>query len=654
MRRRDFLRTTVAGSSLGLSGCTDRLGSVAPGESDGSDRIGVTDRWLTDSEGNRVVLRGVSVVDPWWGVEHADERGRDYWETLRLATDSERGWHTRVLRVPILPRTVQNVGIETLAADYLDRVVEIAAEQDAYLIVDYQAVERYDTAAVDERVRSFWGTVASRYADEEHVLYELFSEPGEPASDSIETWRTWKEIAEPWVDLVRNDAPETPIIVGSPRWSSLTKYAAREPFEDDNLLYSAHIYPSWSRSDWEETFGDPALEVPVFVTEWGYTNGETDAAESYLIGTTDGWGSPFRQWLDGHTNVSWCATTFDSRRQPRMFDTDWDLLGGNDHPGELVKDWLAERREDHLVGSVDGGSKVGNTPGEPPRAPPNLRVERVWQRSADLAWDAAPDPDGDRIVQYRVTVDGEFPEILRGSDRHIEITGLEPNHTHDVAVTAVDEHGLESPPARTTIQTPDLHGPITTLPRVGATPRVDDASAWERDDPRPLTKQVWGEYAGSDLDAEWQGLWDDRALYVRVAVVDSTPNTDSGSVRQNDHIEVFVDLDDSNQFVYDGEDDLHLLVGRGDGRPIPGPNSAPIADSLTVDRAGSDEAWTALITVPWDAYEVTPEPGAHVGIDVQAVDDVDGGGVDAKFAWFSDSGESWENPREIPVARLGE
>lgn len=153
----------------------------------------------------------MNVVNPWWGETYADAHGKDFWDTVRLATDETEGWYTDVIRVPAPPDMIAEAGLETMVEEYLDRVVELTRERGVYVLLDYHAVARYDTTEMDTRLREFWNLVAPRYAEESHVLYELFNEPTRPAGEGLDSWLTWRETAQPWVDLVRDHAPETPI-----------------------------------------------------------------------------------------------------------------------------------------------------------------------------------------------------------------------------------------------------------------------------------------------------------------------------------------------------------------------------------------------------------------------------------------------------------
>jgi|GEM_PF-2398739 len=647
MRRRRFLSGVAAGSLGGVAGCGRLSGSGGGSDARGPPRLSVDGRWLTDPAGGRVVLRGVNAPGPVWGTERAEARGKGYRETLELATDAEAGWYSRVLRIPATPQTLDDVGVERFASEYLDEAVALAAERGVYLLIDYHATERYDTDAVDDRLRSFWGTVAPRYADESHVLYELFNEPTEPATGGIEAWRTWKTHAEPWVAFVRERAPETPVVVGSPRWSSLTAYAAEEPFADDNVVYSAHVYPSWEPETWEPTFGDPALSVPVFVTEWGYVD-DTNV-DPHFAATTASWGQPFRQWLTGHDNVSWCARAFDSQWVPPMFDTEWTLRGGDRYMGELVKRWLAAERDDHWPpAGADAPTATPAPTGRPPDPPESLGLSMVGETTATVVWVAPNDPDGDRIVQYRVALDGGDPQIVRGSRQSHELRGLQPGHPYTVRITAVDERGRESQPATAAFTTGAPAEAAATVPVTEDSPTVDRVAedAWSTADPHPIDTRAWAE-TDSDTTGEWRALWDDRALYVLVSVTDE-------AVLDHDAVELYLDLDHSQGREYDDTDDLQLVVEAGSGRAVTGVHSAT-ADPVDSQATETVDGWRVEFEVPWRAYGATPLPGYRFGMDVHVVDDVEGGvRRDAKVVWYDESDDVWETPAAMATVELGD
>lgn len=639
MRRRTFLSGTAA-ASVGLAGCLSlQDGRERTTTESGPPRLHVEGRWLVDPDGQRVTLLGVNVTDPWWGDTYADLRGKGYWDTLDLATDDDAGWHTDVVRVPVEPRSIREVGVETMTEEYIDRVVERTRERGRYVIIDYHAIERYDTQIIDERLRRFWNHVGPRYAEESHVLYELFNEPTEPRGNGRETWQRWRETAQPWLDLLREQAPETPIIVGSPAWSSMVRFAPENPFEGGNLLYSAHLFPSTNKAFWEPQFGDPAFDVPVFVDEWGYIDDEHTGIEPHMIGTTDGWGRPFRAWLDSHPNVHWTAWVFDSEWMPRMFDHEWNLLGGNDHMGVFTREWLADRS--------DTNPRAPDETGEPPTAP-SVEVGAVESTTATVTWQH--DTDGPPIAQFRVTVADREPQLLRGARESVTVRGLAPAETYEVSVVAVDGYGNRSPPGRATVET--ASATATTVPAAGSSPSIDDGlgGAWTQTTPHELGNWAIEPTGAGDLAAEWRALWDETALSVVVSIADDDRNTDAAEVWRNDAAELYLDLDNSRAASYDGHDDLQLVFPRAGGVQA-GSNSAPVADGVEVATVEIDGGWRVETAVPWAAYEVDPSAGDRIGFDVHVIDG--GGESRSKRAWAAESDVAWENPRAFGVVELG-
>lgn len=302
-------------------------------------RLHVDGRWLRDPNGDTVTLRGLNTVDPWWGDEHQNLRGAAYTETLTRITDTDRGWHPRVVRVPY-QHSVRSLGVQRTITEYMRPIVDRLKRRGCYAIIDFHRIERWDTNTIDAELREFWNAVAPAFADDENVLFEMFNEPTEPYGNGQTDWTAWKETAEPWVDLIRSHAPDTPIIVGSPRWSSYTKFARTAPFSDENVLYSTHIYPQHYETYDMDAIAAVADEYPVFMTEWGYTD-EQDTPE-HIVGTTSGYGRQMRSFLTDHPNMSWTAWCADSVWEPRMFDTDGELLGGDAHMGEFTKEFLSE------------------------------------------------------------------------------------------------------------------------------------------------------------------------------------------------------------------------------------------------------------------------------------------------------------------------
>jgi hypothetical protein len=614
---------------------------------------------LVDPNGNEVVLRGVNTADPWWADTYSDQRGNDYAATLDLATDRGAGWCPRVVRIPCQPNSVASEGVEGFAEDYLDSAIETCRERGVYAIVDYHTIERYDTDDVDRRIREFWETIAPRYAEESHVLYELFNEPTEPYGNGLDSWNRWRETAQPWVDLVREAAPETPIIVGSPQWTSLTRFAPEAPFEGDDLVYAGHIYPSDGPDSWEPNYGTPAEDVPVMITEWGYLSVQGQGHDPHMMGTTSGWAEPFRSWLTTHANVGWAAWCFDSVWDPQMFTDDWDLLGGEHYMGRFTKEWLYETRNaaGPAITAFDDVAEPDEPDDEtPPDPPEGVSVTTVSTRSAGLTWDHATD-DETSVALYTVYADGQPAVRVGEKTTSTTVTGLQSESTVELRVTATDTAGNESTrsdPVTVTTDEPTVHAQV---PRASEAPALDGRTtdgAWSAATPHPLETALVGREVGeSDLSATWRALWDDRALYVAVTVTDDSVTADSDAAWQDDSVEVYVDADNSKRSEYDGENDFQFVVPYGAESVSTGGASPAPGDTEHAQRQTPD-GWQLELRFPWSAGGVSPEAGDFVGFDVHVNDDDDGGERDAKIAWFASEDDAWQNPQLFANVELVE
>ncbi|WP_436929473.1 glycoside hydrolase family 5 protein [Halosimplex halobium] len=393
--RRTFLRTAAgAGAATALG-----VGITGSAAADG-----IPTPWLhrdgnliRDPSDNKVVLRGVNVPDA--KRMNVKDFRPDADETIERATSADEGWYSRIVRLPIQPTDVgghdpggippvpgfSQSQLERYVENHLRPAVDTCAEQNVYCIVDYHRhrgrddEHAYTSEGIDEELQMFWETVAPEFADESHVLFEVYNEPIHPYQghyepnvdvapnddEAIETWNTWREAAQPWVDTIREHAPRNLVLIGSPRWSQWTYQAPRNEFDGDNLAYTGHVYGHQNLRPLSEYFGTPAEEVPVFMTEFGW--GEHGA--DYVTGTADDEGREFLDFFADY-DVHWQVWCFDSKWRPAMLDHDWSVK----EYGEFWRDELAAHRdEDVPAGEVDTGTDDDTptaTPTDTPTATP--------------------------------------------------------------------------------------------------------------------------------------------------------------------------------------------------------------------------------------------------------------------------------------------
>lgn len=304
---------------------TDQM--IVPG------RLHVDGRFLKDDAGNTVILRGVNVPDP--RQLNNKRRIRPGITALKLVEKAVLDYHAQVIRLPIQPdgdkwlSTIERR--EKYFQDHVDPVVKYLTNLGIYVILDFHLVSDY--AGLWPKVAEFWNFFAPKFKDNPYVLYEILSDPINP-----DDWNTWvTEIARPAVELIREHAPHNLIVVGGPARCSHMNGAAQNPVPGENILYSAHIFPDQSPEMWQRNFGAVMEKFPLFVTAWGYENGLHTKEKDR--GTTTAHGIPFSEWLNAN-QLSWTAWVFDFEWGPRMFDKNWNLLGGENGLGVLVRDLL--------------------------------------------------------------------------------------------------------------------------------------------------------------------------------------------------------------------------------------------------------------------------------------------------------------------------
>ncbi|WP_207591304.1 cellulase family glycosylhydrolase [Halomontanus rarus] len=475
--RRTFMKAASAGAGALAFGSASMSGLASAEPQIPTPRLQVEGNLITDPEGNQVTLRGVNIIDPKRADTLAPTRGKNAVQTVEMLTDKGNGWHTHVVRIPIQPQDIgEHEGgtaaqppafteseLEDYLENHLDPVIETCRERGVYAIVDYHRhwhesggaydaeetlywakLQDQDPSAsvawddveeqmdqlvpnpeLQDEVNMFWDVVAPRYADDEHVHYEVYNEPTQPGmwgptdNEAVQSlWSTWIDTAQPWVDTIREHAPETLLMMGSPGWTASPEGALIEPFDDDNMAYTYHVYPGHAASSetawgddptWDNsgsTIGSVHEEHPVVVTEFGWQNG---ADSDLLDGTVSGYGEPIVEWMEEHDGIHWTAWCADIWWTPKMFERgfeiqssessghpyedpvpthceelpcEWDLLGADvgaydDYMGAFIKDTLEEYQDDGVPAGEVAGPGDGSESGDDSLVSVDLSADQI-------------------------------------------------------------------------------------------------------------------------------------------------------------------------------------------------------------------------------------------------------------------------------------
>ena len=225
-------------------------------------RLSVRKGQLVDRNGKAVQLKGVSSHGLSWYPQYMNEQAfrtmRDKWgvQIVRLAmyTAEYNGYCTS--------DAANQKKLRTQIYDAVDAAEKLGM----YVIIDWHILSDGNPKTYQAQAKKFFRTMAKRYADADHVIYEICNEP-----NSGTTWKQIKSYAVPVIKAIRKYDKDGIVLVGTPTWSQDINQAAASPIKGyDNLMYTLHFYADTHR-DWLRERLERALKagLPVFVTEYG-------------------------------------------------------------------------------------------------------------------------------------------------------------------------------------------------------------------------------------------------------------------------------------------------------------------------------------------------------------------------------------------------
>ena len=325
----------------------------------------VEGKWIKDSSSNNITLHGVATgdLDAIYKGDRSHMIETTIFDIINYA--DERLGNVDVIRLDIHPEVNDETGNHGwLHYDpdwYFENIIDPAVghviSKGMYAIIDWHYVgANYTESNVVANTKAFWlgsgswAGIASKYANNPNVLFELFNEPGGGS------WSSWQTTAQGWINGIRAKGANNIIIVGGPSWSQIMPGNSSELLSGANIVYACHIYPAHSGGGIPDWIGYVSTVAPVMMTEWGYeNNGDANVTN----GTATSYGYKFKEYINAKPNVGWIAWCFDYCYRSVMCDMNWKLLGNGDsttetryhggnsdtydnYMGYFTKDWLAE------------------------------------------------------------------------------------------------------------------------------------------------------------------------------------------------------------------------------------------------------------------------------------------------------------------------
>lgn len=258
-------------------------------------QLSVKNGQLVDKSGKGYQLRGMSTHGLTWFPEFVNESA---FKTLR------DDWNTNVVRLAMYVDEWGNgqcyMGNKSGSLELLEKGVDICIKLDMYVIIDWHILNPGDPSKYTNEAKSFFETVSKRYAKYPNVIYEICNEPNGGASWSGNI----KPYAEKIIPVIRKNAPNSVIIVGTPTWSQEIDKPLSDPLSYKNVMYAFHFYAATHAGLRSNVENCVAQGLPVFVSEFGTCDASGGGANDF--NETQKWLSYFDKQGISYCNWSIC------------------------------------------------------------------------------------------------------------------------------------------------------------------------------------------------------------------------------------------------------------------------------------------------------------------------------------------------------------
>lgn len=293
-------------------------------------QLSVKNGQLVDKNGKGYQLRGMSTHGLTWFPEFVNESA---FKTLR------DDWNTNVVRLAMYVDEWGNgqcyMGNKSGSLELLEKGVDICIKLDMYVIIDWHVLNPGDPSKYTNEAKSFFETVSKRYAKYPNVIYEICNEPNGGASWSGNI----KPYAEKIIPVIRKNAPNSVIIVGTPTWSQEIDKPLSDPLSYKNVMYAFHFYAATHAGLRSNVENCVAQGLPVFVSEFGTCDASGGGANDF--NETQKWLSYFDKQGISYCNWSICNKdeTCSVLRPGTSANGNWSEIDLTEN-GKWMRNWL--------------------------------------------------------------------------------------------------------------------------------------------------------------------------------------------------------------------------------------------------------------------------------------------------------------------------
>ena len=181
-----------------------------------------------------------------------------------------------------------------------ERVISDAISLDMYVLLDWHInVDGNPLTYLDE-AKAFFNEMSKKYASTPNVLYEICNEP----NGSGGTWKNIKKYANEIIPIIRGNASNQIIVIGTPNYSDDIASAYADPITGyENIMYTYHDYDR----NYTKIQSYIDSKFPIFMTEWGIRDGQSGTGDMSKAKELIDWAKK--------NSVSWTAWALYQKRK---------------------------------------------------------------------------------------------------------------------------------------------------------------------------------------------------------------------------------------------------------------------------------------------------------------------------------------------------
>lgn len=289
---------------------------------------------LVGASGEKVQLRGMSTHGLAWFPQYVN------FDTFKFLRDE---WNTNCVRLAMY--THENGGycaggnkeqLKTLVRNGVD----YASQLGMYVIVDWHVLNEQNPLTYKDEAKKFFDEMSKEFAGKDNVIYEICNEPNGSGS-----WQNVTAYANEVIPIIRANAPNSVILVGTPQWSQNIDQALAAPLKFDNIMYTLHFYAA-THTDWLRSRMESCINsgLPVFVSEFGTCDASGNGGVD--IGQSNAW----KDLIEKH-NVSYMCWNLANKNESSSIIASGcsKLYGWSDNElstqGKWIRDWFKSETE---------------------------------------------------------------------------------------------------------------------------------------------------------------------------------------------------------------------------------------------------------------------------------------------------------------------